>query len=90
MEIAELKQQLAAVTAKAFDCAPDACTDAQLYHALQALTRQLAEGPVDVTWLDPGRRGAPPDLPPEVGAAARAGAAFKSPPLYHRLPKRKS
>ena len=44
MEIAELKQQLAAVTAKAFDCAPDACTDAQLYHALQALTRQLAEG----------------------------------------------
>ena len=44
MELAELKQQLAAVTAKAFDCAPDACTDAQLYHALQALTRQLAEG----------------------------------------------
>ena len=44
MELAELKQRLAAVTAKAFDCAPDACTDAQLYHALQALTRQLAEG----------------------------------------------
>ena len=44
MEMNELKQQLAALTAQRFGCQPDACTDAQLYHALLALTQQLAAG----------------------------------------------
>ena len=44
MEMNELKQQLAALTVERFGCQPDACTDAQLYHALLALTQQLAAG----------------------------------------------
>ena len=36
-------------------------------------TRQLSQGGVDVSWLDPARRGAPPDLTPEVTAAIHAG-----------------
>ena len=44
MEMNELKQQLAALTVERFGCQPDACTDAQLYHALLALTQRLAAG----------------------------------------------
>ena len=44
METNEIKQKLAALTAERFACQPDACTDAQLYHALLALTQQLAAG----------------------------------------------
>lgn len=44
MEMNELKQQLAALTVERFGCQPDACTDAQLYHALLALTQQQAAG----------------------------------------------
>ena len=36
-------------------------------------TRQLSQGGVDVSWLDPARRGAAPDLTPEVTAAIHAG-----------------
>ena len=44
MERNEIKQKLAALTAARFGCQPDGCTDAQLYHALLALTQQLAAG----------------------------------------------
>ena len=44
METNEIKQKLAALTTERFACQPDACTDAQLYHALLALTQQLAAG----------------------------------------------
>ena len=44
METNEIKQRLAALTTERFACQPDACTDAQLYHALLALTQQLAAG----------------------------------------------
>ena len=44
METNEIKQKLAALTTERFACQPDACTDVQLYHALLALTQQLAAG----------------------------------------------
>ena len=44
METNEIKQKLAALTTERFARQPDACTDAQLYHALLALTQQLAAG----------------------------------------------
>ena len=44
METNEIKQKLAALTTERFACQPDAFTDAQLYHALLALTQQLAAG----------------------------------------------
>ena len=44
METNEIKQKLAALTTERFACQPDACTDTQLYHALLALTQQLAAG----------------------------------------------
>ena len=44
METNEIRQKLAALTTERFACQPDACTDAQLYHALLALTQQLAAG----------------------------------------------
>ena len=44
MECHEIKQELAALTARRFGCEPEGCTDAQLYHALLALTQQLSTG----------------------------------------------
>lgn len=40
----ELKLQLSAITREKFGCEPACCTDAQLYHALLALTQQLCAG----------------------------------------------
>lgn len=37
-----IKQQLSAITQARYSCAPEACTDSQLYHALLALTQDLA------------------------------------------------
>ena len=37
-----IKQQLSAITEARYSCAPEACTDSQLYHALLALTQDLA------------------------------------------------
>ena len=37
-----IKQQLSAITEARYGCAPEACTDSQLYHALLALTQDLA------------------------------------------------
>ena len=37
-----IKQQLSAITEARYNCAPEACTDSQLYHALLALTQDLA------------------------------------------------
>ena len=44
----ELKQQLAEITRERFALDPEACGDRQLYQALLALTRRLAEERTDV------------------------------------------